>query len=291
MHVMVLSRFLNLFGGGSSRLNIKERFDIKGKSGMGSMSKVFRAFDRKLKRTVCLKLLDPEKTAQFESRFVGLKKPSEGEISISLHHPNLVETLEHGLTTTGEPYLVQEWIAGNGLQAMVESHHPHLQGKRCHILAQVAEALEYIHQQKYIHRDICPRNVLVDDRYRVKLIDFGLTIPYRPEFCKPGNRTGTPQYLAPEVIKRMATDHRVDLFALGVTAYQTFTNQLPWGEYENPQTQLAALMNPGTDPREHNPGLDDATVAFLMKAIEREAGRRFQTAAAFREALLKLPAQ
>jgi serine/threonine protein kinase len=286
---MVLSKLRSLFGGGNPRLNVKERFDIKGKSGMGSMSKVFRAFDKQLKKTVCLKLLDLEKTKQFEARFPGMKKPSEGEISIALHHPFLVETYEHGLTTTGEPYLIQEWVAAHGLQAMIESANPLLEGKRTHILAQVADALEYVHQQKYIHRDICPRNVLVADSGDVKLIDFGLTIPYKPDFCKPGNRTGTPQYLAPEVIKRQATDHRLDLFALGVTAYQTFTGQFPWGKYENPHIQMTAYHNPGTDPREHVPDLDDAVAQFLLKAIERDASKRFQTAVAVRDAVLKLP--
>ena len=85
---MVLSKIKKLFGGGSPRLNIKDRFEIKGKSGMGSMSKVFRAFDKQLKKTVCLKLLDPTKTAQFEARFAGMKKPSEGEVSLALRFQN-----------------------------------------------------------------------------------------------------------------------------------------------------------------------------------------------------------
>src|SRR5262245_59620516 len=102
---MVLSKLKQMFFG-AARVNIKERFDIKGKSGMGSMSQVYRAFDRKLGKKVCLKLLDKDKTAKFEARFVGLKKPSEGEISLELHHPHIVETFEYGLTTTDDPYLI-----------------------------------------------------------------------------------------------------------------------------------------------------------------------------------------
>ncbi len=83
----------------------------------------------------------------------------------------------------------------------------------------------------------------------VKLIDFGLTIPYRPEFCKPGNRTGTPKYLAPELIKRQTTDHRVDLFALGVTAYEMFTGDLPWEKAASLQTLLSHMNSPGRDPQ------------------------------------------
>jgi serine/threonine protein kinase len=123
----------------------------------------------------------------------------------------------------------------------------------------------------------------------LKLIDFGLTIPYKPEFCKPGNRTGTPNYLAPELIKRQTTDHRVDLFALGVTAYEIFTGQMPWEKAESLQTLLSHMNSPGRDPRDSKPGLDAKIVQFLVKAIQRDPNERFQSAAAFRDALKMLP--
>ena len=92
---MVLSKLKQIFLGGG-RANIKQRFDIKSKSSMGSMSQVYRAFDKQSKKQVCLKILDKAKTAKFEARFVGRKKPPEGEISLDLHHPHVVETFEHG---------------------------------------------------------------------------------------------------------------------------------------------------------------------------------------------------
>jgi serine/threonine protein kinase len=149
--------------------------------------------------------------------------------------------------------------------------------------------MDYVHQQGFLHRDICPRNVMVTREGLLKLIDFGLAIPNRPEFFTPGNRTGTPNYLAPELIRRVTTDHRVDLFALGVTAYETFTGQLPWEKTQSLQTLMSHMNSPGRDPREYVPDLDAQTTKILMKAIERDPRDRFQTAVEFREALKSLP--
>ena len=98
-----------------------ERFELSGRTGQGSMSKVFRAYDKDLGRNVCLKILDKAKTQSFEGRFQGLKKPSEGEICMSLRHDNIVRSYEHGVTVKGEPYLIMEWVEGLGLNYLVET--------------------------------------------------------------------------------------------------------------------------------------------------------------------------
>src|SRR5262249_31908966 len=123
------------------------------------------------------------------------------------------------------------------------------------------------------------------------IIDFGLSIPDRPEFRRPGNRTGTANYMAPELIKRQATDLRVDLFAMGVTAYETFTGNLPWEGAQSLQTMLNHMNTAGRDPGEFTPHLDDDILALLRKAIDRDPRGRFQTAVEFRDSLKRLPKQ
>jgi serine/threonine protein kinase len=182
-----------------------------------------------------------------------------------------------------------ELIEGMGLNYLIETKSPQLEGNRINFLTQIAEGLEFLHRQGYLHRDICPRNVMVTREGLVKLIDFGLAIPDRPEFRKPGNRTGTPNYLAPELIRRVSTDHRVDLFALGVTAYEVYTATLPWEKTESLQTLLSHMNSPGKDPRGVCPKMDKLTAQFLIKAIQRDPQMRFQTATEFREALQRLP--
>lgn len=292
--------FSGLFGGKKNSkkkgpplpvINLEKRFDLIARTGQGSMSTVWRARDKSLGRVVCLKLLNKEKTAKFEARFLGIDKPSEGTICMSLKHKNIVQTFETGLTTDGQPYLVMDLIDGMGLNFLIETRSPQLEGNRISILSQIADALEYLHRIGYIHRDVCPRNIMVTKEGQVKLIDFGLTVPNRPEFCRPGNRTGTTSILAPEIIRRTSTDARVDLFALGVTAFEVFTFDLPWDKTNSEQTLLAHINSPGKNPLESNPKLDPETVSFLVKAIQRNPAERFQTSTAFREGLEQLPPQ
>jgi len=293
--------FKKLFGGGGGKggkpaparrnlaiVNIERRFDLLARTGQGSMSKVWRAIDKKSGRTVCLKVLDREKTAKFEARFVGLKRPLEGEILTQLVHPNIVKTHEIGLTTKKEQFIVMELIDGMGLNFLIETRNPKLEEMRISVLKQFALGLEFVHNKKFLHRDVCPRNAMVSNEGVLKIIDFGLTIPYTPEFCKPGNRTGTPDYLAPEIIKRQTTDHRVDLYALGITAYEMFTGNMPWEKGASIETLRKHINTPGRDPRELRPDIDERTAKFLLKSIASDPHQRFQTAGEFREALQQL---
>jgi serine/threonine protein kinase len=272
------------------RIDVKQRFELLNRTGQGSMSKVWRARDRRLGREVCLKILDKTKTAKFEARFPPVfNKPKEGAVVVVMRHDNIVQAYEHGITPEGELCIVFELIEGMGLNFLIETRSPQLEGNRINYLTQLCDALDHVHKHGFLHRDICPRNVMITREDQVKLIDFGLSVPYRPEYCRPGNRTGTPNYLAPELIRRVTTDHRIDLFALGVTAYETFTHNLPWEKTQSLQTLLSHMNSAGKDPREHRPDLDPETVAFLRKAIERNPADRFQTIAEFRAALQALP--
>lgn len=277
---------------GLKRIDVAKRFELSGKTGQGSMSKVYRAYDREIGRNVCLKLLDKAKTQKFEERFAGLKKPSEGEICMSLRHDNVVRTFEHGVTVKGEPYLVMEWVEGLGLNYLVETRAVQLNGNRINYINQLCDALQYMHDNKWLHRDLCTRNVMVDNEGVLKLIDFGLTIPYTAAFISGGNRTGTADILAPEIIKRKPIDHRVDLFALGVTAYEVFTGQLPWERSPSSEETFRRRLN--TEPRAPqtlNPKLDDQIAAILLKSVAKEPAERYATATAFKDALAKISKQ
>lgn len=264
-----------------TKVDIARRFELIGRVGQGSMSKVFRATDSMSGRIVALKILDKAKTARLERRFVGMNKPTEGEIAITLQHPNIVKTMEYGVTTQDEQYLVMEFLEGVGMSYLVDSQNDRMQQNRLWYLIQLGEAIEYLHQQNWIHRDVCPRNVIVTDEDVVKLIDFGLVVPNTEPFRAPGNRTGTANYMAPELIKRQRTDQRIDVFSFAVTCFEAHTRRLPWKTPTTVadafDTVLQHINQPPDDVRTLARGIDEQVAAAIMKGIAAHPNDRWPT--------------
>ena len=266
--------FDKLFGKSTTgkRADIEARFERIRSAVSGTMSNFFVAKDRfNNNEIVGVKLCDIEKVEFFENRFKGLNKPSEGEIAMGMIHPNIAKTLEYGLSTKGQPYLVMEFVDGPGLQVLIqEKEEGKLRGRRLDLILQMAEALSYVHRREFIHRDVCPRNFMCSsDLKTIKLIDFGLTVPATKPFMVPGNRTGTPLYMATEIVRRRSTDKRVDIFSFGVTCYHLITLELPWQISDT--SGKAALhhdTSPPQDILELKPDLDKSLAAAVMSAIK-----------------------
>jgi serine/threonine-protein kinase len=275
----LLDKFKTILNSKRKPVDVEARFEILRQAVSGTMSSFRKARDRENDRIVGLKVLDAEKTELFEQRFRGLGKPSEGEIAMSIKHPRVVETYEHGITTKGEQYIVMEFLEGAGLQQLISHRDAALDGRRTLLITQMAEAIEAVHRANYIHRDICPRNFICSAEVdSLKLIDFGLTLPAKKEFMQPGNRTGTPLYMAPEVVRRRWTDQRVDIFAFGVTAYHLCALELPWPVRET--TGVAALAHDTqvpTDIFNYCPKLHKQLGKLIMQCIAPQPEKRPQS--------------
>ncbi len=284
----LFDRFQSMFE--SDRVNVRDRFEIVRKAISGTMSKFYMARDRKHDRIVGLKIADREKVTAFEARFKGLQKPTEGEIAIGLHHPLVVETYEFGMTTDGLQYIVMEFVKGPGLQLLLNNRDPIIEGHRLQLVRQMAESLQYVHAQELIHRDVCPRNFIYESASgNVKLIDFGLSLPARKEYMQPGNRTGTPLYMAPEVVRRRWTDQRLDIFAMGVSAYQICTYELPWPVVET--TGQAALVHDTQEPRDirhFRPNINKQLANSIMRCIRANPDERPQSAEDFLKSIRRV---
>jgi serine/threonine protein kinase len=273
--------FIKDFFDGRQRLpktDITRRFELLGRVGQGSMSRVWRARDTMSGKVVALKVLDKDKTERYESRFAPeLKKPSEGEIAVTLKHPHIVNTFEWGTTYEGEQFLVMEFLDGLGLSYLVDVQNELMQKCRLTFMLELGDALRYFHEQKWIHRDICPRNIMVTDAdHQIKLIDFGLVVPNTSAFQAPGNRTGTANYMAPELIKRMRTDQRIDIFSYSITCYEMFARRLPWEAAETLEAVLQHMNTRPLDIREAVPGIDEQVAAVIMKGLALDPKERWQ---------------
>jgi serine/threonine-protein kinase len=279
--------FRSILAGG--KVDIASRYEILREAVSGTMSDFHMARDRATGNIVGLKILDKAKTDALEARFKGLKKPTEGEIASTFEHPRIVTTYSHGITTNDEQFLVMEFLDGPGLNSLIIGRSKLLDGNRLALARQAAEALEAVHNAGYIHRDICPRNfVCSQDATSLKLIDFGLTVPATKDFMLPGNRTGTPNYMAPEVVRRKPTDLRLDIFAFGVSVYELFAFDLPWQRGSDGRAAMAHGMSEPPPLRKYYPKIHPALEAAIHKCMEAEPDNRFSNIAQFLKAISRV---
>jgi len=265
------------------RVNLERRFTLISLTGQGSMSRVHKALDNEMGRTVCLKVQIREKNEAAAARASREgQRPDEGEIASQITHPHVVRTFDYGESTKGEHFVVMEFIDGVSLQFVRESQGASLP-RRLDVLIQAAEGLDAVHKAGFIHHDINPKNFLVDREDRAKLIDFGLAVPNTPAFRKPGNRTGTLQYMAPELIRREPTDERLDIFAFGAVAFEFMTGRLPYDSGAGGNNSLAMILQrintDPLDPAEAGPTLPPALCAILRKSIARRKDDRYSSMA------------
>jgi serine/threonine-protein kinase len=237
------------------------------------MSSFYKSKDKSTGNVVGLKILDPKKLEPIEGRYKGLGKPPEGEIGSQITGPHVVKTLEWGTTTDGRQVIVQEFIEGTMLHSLISAKKPLQAAKRIDLVRQAATAIAAVHKAGFVHRDICPRNFILRPDGRLVLIDFGLTVPDKPVFLQPGNRIGTPNYMAPEVVRRKQADKRLDVFSFGVTAYEICTLDLPW---PGGKSGSAAMTHdsPPTPLRDRWPEAPEPLAKAIEACLEADPGRR-----------------
>ncbi len=273
----------------ASRVNISTRFELLREAISGTMSTFYMARDKQSGQIVGLKLLDAEKLAAFENRFKGLNKPSEGEIGKAIGHPRVNRTLEYGVTTDNLQYIVLEYLEGPGLNSVIVAKSAKLRGRLVPLLRHAAEALGAVHQAGYIHHDVCPRNfVCAPNLDSLKLIDFGLSIPAKAEFLQGGNRSGTANYMAPEVVRRRNKDHRLDIFALGATAYELCTWELPWARGTG---QAALAHDRPIDLVAARPKINRRLADAITKCLAPDPANRPQTCEQFLTMIAKVKSE
>jgi serine/threonine protein kinase len=272
---------------------VSERYVIRETLGSGGMATVHRAFDPRLNIDVALKVL-PSQLARdptFVARF-----RREGQTLANLSHPNIVRLFEIGEDEREDLYfLVLEYLSGGTLKAQIDGTPWSVQ-RVITTLGPVAQAIDYAHQRPtaVIHRDLKPANILFTDDGRPVVSDFGLVKMMAAQTEGPdvpfmsltaGHVIGTPAYMAPEQAEGHTILPAVDLYALGVIAYELLVGGVPFYDETPLRTLLQVISAPLPRPRDRNPALSPAVEEVLLKALSREPEKRHTTAGAFIDSL------
>jgi serine/threonine-protein kinase len=199
------------------------------------------------------------------------------EVLAHIHnHEFVIGYHTHG-KLEGSHYLLMEYVEGSNLKLLMGRSDPLLAEHVGNILIDMALALEHVHESGYMHLDFKPENVMVTRNAGVRLVDFDLALP-RPETPrKLAKNPGTPAYMAPEQLLREPVDHRADLFAFGVTAFEVLTFRKPFPG-ETPDEVLRLQLDRSSEfmtPRELNPDIPAGLEKIILKCIEREPDKRY----------------
>ncbi len=246
--------------------------DLIGRGGMGA---VYRALQPDIEREVAIKLLPPElyMDPEFAERF-----RREAKLMGSLQHTGLVAVHDFGATPSGHLFYVMEFVPGGDL-AKRWKDGPMAASEAVVLIDQISAAVACAHEAGIVHRDLKPANIMLAADGTPKVADFGLARPVAAQsalsqLTRTDVAMGTPDYAAPEQLLAITQPTMaMDVYSLGVIAYETLTNELPKGVFD-PPSKLNAEVDPAFD-------------AVILQALQSDPSRRFVDAAAFRQAWLR----
>jgi eukaryotic-like serine/threonine-protein kinase len=251
---------------------LAETYEMRGLLGSGGMAQVFEAHDLRLDRRVAVKVARPAASEALRA---------EGRTIAALKDSCIVSVLHAG-AHRGIDYRVMEHISGGSLRAYLDEprgQDTHSIPTTVGLLRAIAEALAVVHRAGLSHRDLKPENVMLAPGDRIVLTDFGTT---RPEvFQSDDGVSGSPDYMAREVILRSVkrgAGHLVDLYALGIVAYELLVGRTPFEREHWSQTLQAHLVEPPRDPRDLRSDMPHALAHLVLELLAKEPHERPESA-------------
>jgi tRNA A-37 threonylcarbamoyl transferase component Bud32 len=261
---------------------INRRYRIDRLIGEGGMAEVYLGHDLLLNRPVAVKMLrsqyarDPNFRARFER---------EAQAAASFTHPNIIDIYDVG--EEGEtPYIVMEYGAGDNLQQIIESEGPFEPDDVASLIEQVASALDYAHERGFVHRDIKPQNILVDEQGLAKVVDFGIAKSLADtDLTVAGTGLGTVHYVSPEQASGLMATPSSDIYSLAVIAYEMLAGQLPFDADTPVGIAMQHVNETPPNLSKLNPAVPRQVSDIIMRALAKDPTKRYPTAGAFASTL------
>ncbi len=258
-------------------------YEILGVLGSGGMGKVYRVRNVISDRVEAMKVLLPDLAGRQElaTRFL-----REIKLLASLNHPNIA-TLCTALTIDNQLVMIMEYVEGVTLDELIGQGRVSVEDGTSYI-SQVLAALSYAHQKGVIHRDIKPANMMLTANHLVKLMDFGIArSAAERSMTQTGTTLGSVNYMSPEQITGQAVDARSDVYSTGISLYEIVTGQRPFNAPSDYELMAMHVKESPKPPMELRPWLPSSLNEIILTAIAKDPNDRFQSADAFRNALLK----
>lgn len=265
---------------------LSESYELDKEIGRGGMGIVYKARDRRLKRSVAIKLLPPELAYRAEIRTRFLR---EAETAAQLSHPNIVPIYSVD-EKEGLVYFVMAYIDGENLAVRLHRTGAIPSDEVRRLIVDTSRALAFAHDRGVVHRDIKPDNILIDSGGRVMVTDFGIARAISEgadaRLTATGMAIGTPAYMSPEQsMGEREVDGRSDLYSLGVVGYQMLTGELPFNASSTPALLVKHLSEVPQPIQQRCPGVAPDLGRAIMMLLEKEPDNRFPSASALAVAL------
>jgi serine/threonine-protein kinase len=252
------------------------RYKVVSKIGQGAMGVVYRATDPLLERDVAIKTIRIDVSAnereEFKKRFF-----REAKSAAKLNHRNIVTVFDAG-EVEDVAYIAMELLDGQDLRNFLGEGERLSLERAASIIADVANALHYAHEQGVIHRDVKPGNIILLSNNTVKLADFGIARLQSSNATQTGQMFGTPKYMAPEQIMGKPADARADIFSLGVVLYQLVTGVAPFDGETFSAIMFSVIQEPAMSPSDIVGKVPAGVEYILSKALAKKPENRYQSA-------------
>lgn len=252
------------------------RYQIIDELGKGGMGKVYRVLDKRLNEEVALKLIKPEISSDKNSveRF-----HNELKLSRKIVHKNIARMFDLN-EEKGTFYITMEYVRGEDLKKLFRKIGQLSAGQAVPIARQICEGLEEAHRLGVIHRDLKPQNVMVDEEGNARIMDFGIARSLKSKgITDAGVMIGTPEYMSPEQVEGKEVDGRSDIYSMGVILYEMVTGKVPF-EGDTPFTiGVKHKSEVPKDPKEINTQIPEDLSSVILKCLEKDKEKRYQSAA------------
>ncbi len=252
---------------------LRHRYDVLGAAGHGSMGDVYKARDRETGETVALKILKPE-IASDQAMMERFK--NELLFARKITHKNVCRVHEFN-RIGGVAYTSMEFVEGDSLRSVINRFGGLPLRKGVDVALQICSGLKEAHAQGIVHRDLKPENVMMDTQGNVKIMDFGIARSMEAVTRLTGSMVGTPAYMAPEQVAGKPVDYRTDIYSLGLILYEVFTGAQAFQADNSVAVALKQLRESPAPPHEIEPAIPLPLERVILKCLEKEPARRYQS--------------